>query len=443
MKKVLIFGAGLVTRPPIRYLLKQGFAVTVATRTVSKAEKTIDGHPNGSAVAFDVSSPDTATRLNALVQEHDLTISLLPYAYHVMVAKACISHKKPMVTTSYVSDAMKALHQEAKDAGVLILNEIGVDPGIDHMSAMQIIDAIKEKGGSVERFSSCCGGLPAPKANNNPFGYKFSWSPRGVVLAGKNSGKFIKDSKEVNIAGAELFKHHWPMNVDELGELEYYTNRNSVPYIELYKLQGIKTIFRGTIRNPGWCDTWAKIIDLEMADDTVWENSSNLTYADFMRRLIKKENTADIREAVAVELKIAKDAEELNKLEWLGLFSDEIIPLESISPIDVLVHRLLEKLEYKDGEPDMIVLQHEFTATYPDKKENITSTLVCYGEPDGDTSMAKTVGLPAAIATRMILEGKIKLHGVRIPVYPEIYNPVLEELENYDVKFVEKTEDVV
>ena len=434
MKKVLVLGAGLVSRPLVRYLLDHNIKVVVASRTVSKAEKLLDGHPNGEAKKFDiVNEPEL---LEKLIPEVDLAISLLPYIYHVKVAEACLKYKKDMVTTSYVSDAMQALDKIAKEENLLILNEIGVDPGIDHMSAMKIIHQVQNNKGKVTSFRSYCGGLPAPDANNKPFGYKFSWSPKGVLMAGKNSGKYLEDGKEVFIPGEELFDHHYTMNIDTVGELEAYPNRNSLPYIEKYGLEGINTMFRGTFRYKGWCKTLKKIAEMGLLKDEKMENLSGITFKEFTSRLtgIKPDN---LKTDLASRLGVEEDSLVINNLEWLGLFGDHKLP-EAHTPLDILVAVMLEKLQYDKGERDMIVLYHEFMAEYPHKKEKITSTLIDYGIPNGDSSMARTVSLPAAVATRFILEGKIKEKGVVIPVMPGIYEPVLEELERLDIVCKEK-----
>ena len=238
MKKVLILGAGMVVKPIVQYLLQKGYFVTVATRTKSKADKMINGHQNGASIAWTVDDEDT---LDKMIAEHDLAVSLLPYAYHVMVAKICIKHKKNMITTSYVKPEMQALDKEAKDAGIIILNELGLDPGIDHMSAMRIIDTVHNKGGKIEEFYSLCGALPAPEASDNPFRYKFSWSPKGVVMAGNNDGKYLKKGKEKYVPTEDLFKDTFKINFPEVGELEVYPNRDSLPYIEIYKIPETKT----------------------------------------------------------------------------------------------------------------------------------------------------------------------------------------------------------
>lgn len=437
-KKVLLLGAGLVSRPIVNYLLDKGFYVTVASRTLSKAERLVGNHPNGKAIAFDITKDKN---LDELVRESDLTVSLLPYTYHPVVAMSCIKNRKPMVTTSYVSDKMKQLDELAKKAGVILLNEIGVDPGIDHMSAMKIIDEVKSKGGKIISFKSYCGGLPAPEANTNPWGYKFSWSPKGVLLAAKNSARYMVDGKIVEVPGNEkLFEDYHVLHFDEIGDYEAYPNRNALVYIDLYKLDDIKTMYRGTLRNLGWCETWQIIHKMNFLDDTPI-NTTDMTYSDFIKKLLGNTSTLPAKEVFARHFNLPLDSHIVYKFEWLSLFSDEKIPYKEISPIDLLANKLKEKCVYKEGERDMIILHHQFIAQYKDgKKEKILSTMIDFGIPNGDTSMARTVSLPAAIASRFILEGKIKLTGVHIPVYPEIYKPVLEELENLNIKMKESVE---
>ena len=436
MKKILVLGAGLVSGPLVHYLLDQDeFEVTVASRTVEKAQALVGDAANGIAKRVDVSDEES---LENLIAQADLSISLLPYVYHPLVAKLCVKHKKQMVTASYVKDEMRALDEDAKRAGVILLNEIGVDPGIDHMSAMKVIDHIRNNGGELVSFSSYCGGLPAPDANDNPFGYKFSWSPRGVVLAGKNPARFLKDGEIVDIPGEELFANHWPVEIEGFGTLEGYPNRDSLPYIDTYGIQGVKTMFRGTLRYPGWCETLKKISELGLLDETERDDLEGLSLAQVTAKLIG--SSGDLKADVAAHLQIDAGSFVISNLEWLGLFSDDPIPAGAKSPLDVLAGRMLEKMQYAPGERDMLIMQHEFVAKYPDRTEKTTSTMIDYGIPHGDTSMSRTVGLPAAIATRLILEGKIALTGVQVPVMPEIYEPVLAELESMGIKFTEKTE---
>jgi saccharopine dehydrogenase (NADP+, L-glutamate forming)/spermidine synthase len=442
MKSVLVLGAGLVTRPLVRYLLNHDFRVTVASRTVSKARDLIGGHPSGTAT--DLLADDTA-KLDKLVAAHDLSVSLLPAPLHPVVAEMCIKHGKQMVTTSYVSPKMKDLDAAARKAGTMILNEIGVDPGIDHMSAMRIIDDVKKRGGKIVSFRSYCGGLPAAEANTNPWGYKFSWSPRGVCTAGKNSALFLKDGKEVRIPGPDLFTQTEPVEVEGVGSLVGYPNRDSLGYMDLYGLRGIETMFRGTLRYPGWCETLKKVVDLGLLDETPITYPAGTTFAQYTGKLLKKPATGNLRKDVAAQLNLPEKSPILDRFEWLGLFSSEPIPVtgKPTTVLDILALRMADKMAYAKGERDLLVMQHQFIARFPDgKQEHITSTMVDYGEPNGDTSMARTVTLPAAIGTRMILTGRIHKPGVHIPVTPDIYNPVLDELATLNIKCVEKTKRV-
>jgi len=426
MKKILVLGAGLVSRPLVRYLLdRPGFFVTVASRTVSKAEKLVDGHERGKALPLDVADRGALAKL---IAEHDLAISLLPYVHHVTVAELCIEHKKQMVTTSYVSEPMKALDGRAREAGIIVLNEIGLDPGIDHMSAMKIIHKIQKAGGKVTRFFSYCGGLPAPEADTNPWGYKFSWSPRGVVLAGRNSARFLEDGKIVEVPGPELFGRYWPVYARGYGELEAYLNRDAIPYIETYGLRGVRNMLRGTLRNRGWCFTMKKLADLDYFS-LEERDFTKMTVADVTRRLAGAEGGGEVKEKVAEAMGVNIYTDAVHRMEWLGLFDDRPVPEEAKSSIDVLAALMQEKLLYEENERDLCVMQHEFEAEYPDgRREETISTLVDFGIPGGDSSMARTVSLPAAIAARMVLEGKITEKGVLIPVSPAIYEPILEEL---------------
>jgi len=442
MKKVVVFGAGLVVNAHVHYLLDHGYQVTVASRTLSKAQDIVAGHPNGRAVAFDIEK-EGDTRLDEIVREHDLAVSLLPFVYHPRVARSALRFGKHMVTTSYVKDEMHALDGEAREKGVVLLNEIGVDPGIDHMTAMKVIHRVQAGGGRVTRFTSYCGGLPAPEANDNPFGYKFSWSPRGVLLAGRNAARYRQDGDLVEIPGPELFHHYWCVPIEVEGRVipfEGYPNRDSLPYADLYGIPETRTMFRGTLRNQGWCPTLKKVAELGLLEETPME-LAGLTYAEFMGRLIGKKGPAT-RADVGAYLGLHSTSFILGNLEWLGLFSDESLPAGCRSPLDVMTANMLARMQYAPGERDMLILQHQFLAEYPDHKEKITSTMIDFGIPHGDTSMNRTVGLPAAIGVRMILEGQIRTPGVLIPVTPEIYEPVLEELERLGIHFQEKVERV-
>lgn len=435
-KRVLVLGAGMVSRPLVRYLLDNGFNVVMASRTVSKAEKIIDEHPNGKAVSFNVTDDEL---LEKLVKDCDVAVSLLPYTYHVKVAKRCIKYRKHLVTTSYVSDEMKALDEDAKKADILLLNECGLDPGIDHMSAMRVIHDVENKGGKITSFKSTTGALPSFEANNNPFGYKFSWSPRGVLLASKNSAKWLEQGIEIDVPGEKLFETYYLQDVEGVGTFENYPNRNSIPYKEIYGLKDAETVYRGTFRITGWCETIRNIVKLGWLNDKPLKDFSGKTYADVTRRLIKAKSEDSLQKATAKFLGLKEYSAVIKRLKWLGLFDNIPLPEDRDNPLDYLNVLTLNKMALGTDERDMIVMHHEFIAEYSNKKEYITSTLLEFGIPNGDSAISRTVALPAAIAVKMISNNKIKLTGVHIPVSPDIYNPILNELEEIGIKFSEKS----
>jgi saccharopine dehydrogenase-like NADP-dependent oxidoreductase len=442
MKRVVVFGAGLVVRAHVRYLLDHGFHVTVASRTVSKAEDILDGHANGTPMAFDVTvEPE---KLEEIVAEHDLAVSLLPWQFHPQVARACLNQGRHMVTTSYVKEEMAALDTEAKENGVILFNELGVDPGIDHMTAMQVIDRVQGEGGEVTTFQSYCGGLPAPEANDNPFGYKFSWSPRGVLLAGLNDARYRRDGREVNVPGRELFDHRWQVPVEVEGKsitFVGYPNRDSMPYREYYGIDPADTMFRGTLRFPHWCAAMKQIARVGWLGTDDLDGLEGRSFADLTARLIGAGSVKGLSAAVAHHLDVDARGPEISCMEWVGLFSADKLPGPK-APVDILTARMLDKMSYNEGERDMLVLQHTFIAAYPDRKERITSTMVDFGIPGGDSSMNRTVGLPAAVGARFILEGRFTKPGVIVPVMPELYEPALAELERLGIHFSETSEVV-
>jgi saccharopine dehydrogenase-like NADP-dependent oxidoreductase len=435
MKRVLILGAGMVVKPIVTYLLDKGYAVTVATRTKSKADAMIGGHPNGSSVAWTV---EQEAELDGMIESHDLTVSLLPYLHHLLVARKCIKLKKNMVTTSYVKPEMRALDSEARKADIIILNELGLDPGIDHMSAMRIIDHIHGKGGQVEEFYSFCGALVAPEVEENPFHYKFSWAPKGVVMAGNNDGKYLRNGEVLYIPTEGLFKDPLKVPFPGVGTLDVYPNRDSLPYIELYGIPEANTIFRGTFRYEGWCEIIDTLKRLKLIDyDKV--DMNGLTYAGFIARQIGAANGSDIRSKVAQTLGMKVDDRPLVAMEWLGLFAEEPMNRTEDSPFEVVSDLMIAKMMILPDERDMVVMMHTFVAAYPGgTKEVIKSRMLDFGTPGGDTSVARTVALPAACGVEMILEGKIHAKGVHIPVIPEIYNPILDSLEKMDIRMEEQ-----
>jgi saccharopine dehydrogenase-like NADP-dependent oxidoreductase len=434
MKRVLVLGAGLVSRPLIHYLTEQeGIELTVASRTVAKAEAMVAGRPRGRAVALNVKD---GAALDAIVAEHDLAVSLLPATEHPEVARLCLKHGKHMATTSYISPAMRELDADVREAGLTFVNECGVDPGIDHMSAMRVIHGAEARGGKVTGFRSYCGGLPAPEANTNPIGYKFSWAPRGVLVAATNPACYLKDGKTVEVPGTELFAAPEIVEVPGAGTFEGYPNRDSLGYIGMYGLEGIRAMFRGTLRNLGHCETWYQWVRLGLFDQTLRGDLAGLTFKRFMQGFVA--GAGNLKKAIADKLELPESHPAVEKLEWLGLFNDSPVGVTEGGNVDILAARMLEKCPFKDGERDMIALQHEFDIEYPDRTEKVYSTLVDFGVPGGDSAMARTVSLPVAIATRMIVEGSIAERGVIAPVKPDVYNPILDELASMGIECVER-----
>jgi len=423
MQNILILGAGLVAKPMVRYLLSKHYHVTVASNTPDRALQMISNHPNGNSVYWEATDE---AGLAGLISVHDLTVSLLPYVFHVMVARHCIKYRKNMVTTSYVKPEMKALDQQARDAGIIILNEIGLDPGIDHMSAMRIIDSIHAKEGAVLEFYSICGALPAPESADNPFKYKFSWSPKGVVMAGNNDAVFLRHGQMVSIPTKDLFKNPFKVNFPGVGLLDVYPNRDSIAYKEIYGIPEAQTMYRGTFRYQGWCETLDVIKQLNLITCDKYD-MTGMTYADMVARELPDPKI------------LSSNTYALQAMKWLGLFDDIPMNRGIDCTFEVTSDLMISKMNLGYEERDMVALQHTFLAGYSDgRKEVIRSRMLDYGSPSTDTSIARTVALPAAIGVEMILTGKITEKGVHIPVIPGIYNPVLDQLETMGIRMIEE-----
>ena len=435
MKKVLIIGAGMVAKPIVNYLLNNNIYVNLADLYVDKAKELIAENPNGKAIEFSI---DNNELLNKLVSENDLTVSLLPYKFHVQVAKACIKHKKNMLTTSYVSPEMFSLSEEAKKADILILSELGLDPGIDHMSAMRIIDGIHEKGGKVIDFYSITGALPAREAVNTPFAYKFSWSPKGVILASNNSAEYLKDGKKVNISSANLFKDTFMYNFPEVGILEAYPNRNSTDYAEIYGIPEAKTVFRGTFRYEGWCRILDKIKSMNLITDKKYDFTGK-TYREFIEMMLNDDSTLSTKAKIAKHFGTDDNELTINALKFIDLFADEDMGYGKTTPFEITSDRMIAKMLLPADANDMVAMQHVFLAEYPDgRREVIKSRLLEFGNLKTATAIAKTVALPAAIGVKNILTGKINMKGVHRPIHPNLYNTILDELETFGIKMIEE-----
>lgn len=444
MKKILILGAGLSASSLIKYLLDHSteydWRLRIGDLSEEIARKKINGHPNGEAFHFDVANEE---QCNTEVAKADIVVSMLPASLHFTVAKACVEHSKDMVTASYVSKEIMALNEQAKEKGILILNEIGVDPGIDHMSAMKVIDEIRSKGGEIMEFYSSTGGLVAPKYDNNPWNYKFTWNPRNVVLAGQGSTMFIKKGKYKYIPYHKLFNRIMRTNVLSYGEFEVYPNRDSLKYREIYGLDDIPSMFRGTMRRPGFARAWNVFVQLGCTDDSYFiEDSENMTYREFINTFLRFETEVTVESKLAHYLGIDEDSEVMYKLRWLGVFTDTIIGLKMATPAEILQHILLQKWVLDEDDKDMIVMQHRFIAKIDGKEKQIYSSMVIEGSDQTHTAMSKTVGFPVAIATKLILNGEIDTKGVKIPIDKFIYEPVLNELEGLGIRFIEEESDL-
>ncbi|KAL7948607.1 saccharopine dehydrogenase [Trichoderma barbatum] len=443
-QRALMLGSGFVTRPTLDVLSDAGVEVSVACRTLESAKKLSEGVKLATAISLDVND-DKA--LDAAVAQHDLVISLIPYTYHAAVIKSAIRNKKNVVTTSYVSPAMMELDQQAKDAGITVMNEIGLDPGIDHLSAVDTITNVHAAGGRVLSFKSFCGGLPAPEDSDNPLGYKFSWSSRGVLLALRNAATFYEDGKLVEVAGPDLMATAKPYHIYPGYAFVAYPNRDSSIYKERYNIPEAQTIIRGTLRYGGFPEFIKVLVDTGFLSDEEQDYFKQpIPWKEATQKLLNAPSSSEADLVAAVSSKATfKDAEEkarlISGLKWIGIFSDANITPRG-NPLDTLCATLEEKMQYEEGERDFVMLQHKFEIENKDgSRETRTSTLADYGAPIGTggyTSMAKLVGVPCGIAAKQILDGTLSEKGVIAPMTPEINNPLIKELAKYGIAFKEK-----
>jgi len=440
MKKILVIGAGRSAVTLIKYLLDNSSAnnwqVTVADFSIEFAEQAVGNHNNGKATFFNVT--DEKQR-ESEIENADIVISMLPASLHITVAKDCVRLGKNLVTASYVSPEIAELDEAAKQAGILLLNEIGLDPGIDHMSAMQVIDEIKENGGELTSFKSFCGGLVHPDYDNNPWNYKFTWNPRNVVLAGQGTAQYIENGDYKYIPYTSLFERTEHMEVLDAGEFEGYANRDSLSYRKSYGLDDIPTLFRGTLRRKGYSEAWNIFVKLGMTDDTYkLENSASITNREFINMFLSFDDALTVEEKLCKQFGLTTDSVIFQKIAWLSTFSENKVGIENASPAQILQKICEEKWTLGSVEKDMIVMQHQFEYVQNGEQKKLNSSLLVFGDDPRYTSMAKTVGLPVAIATKLILSGAIKSTGVKIPTTKDIYVPVLKELEENGINFVEE-----
>ena len=439
MKHILIIGAGRSSTALINYLIKtaedQAWKVTVADSDINIA-KTKTAHSDAAeGVRLDVN--DTTVR-QELIKDKDIIVSLLPAFLHPIVAKDCLLFSKHLVTASYLNEEIRSMEAEAISKGLLFMGEMGLDPGIDHMSAMKTINEIKEHGGTLSAFYSYTGGLIAPESDDNPWSYKFTWNPRNVVLAGQGTAQYLNNGRIKYIPYNRLFSERKVIQVPELGPYDVYANRDSLPYRKLYGIDDIPTILRGTIRANGYCDAWNTLVRIGLTDDSYDLDLSTIkTYRQLVESFILG-TYSDVKTGVANFLGLSVDDEIIRKLEWTELFSDRPIRLEKATPAQALEDLLLDKWALKKEDKDMIIMQHQFEYELDGVQKKIVSSMVTKGEDSVNTSMAKTVGLPVAILVKLILLGKITLTGVHIPVMAEVYNPVLDELKDYGIDFIDE-----
>jgi saccharopine dehydrogenase-like NADP-dependent oxidoreductase len=444
MKKILLLGAGRSASTLIDYLLNicEAKSWSLAIGDVDPSIAAAKAGGKARTFAFDVSNGE---QLNTEISGVDLVISMLPARFHQLVAEACLKHSKHLVTASYVTDEMKALHEEVQKKGLVFLNECGLDPGIDHMSAMAVIDRIRDRGCELIGFESFTGGLLATDNNSdNPWHYKFTWNPRNVVLAGQGYVKFIQQGRYKYIPYQRLFRRTEIIHIPGYGHFEGYANRDSLKYLDVYSLRGIETLYRGTLRRPGFCKAWDVFVQLGATDDSYeLENLSGMTHRDFTNSFLFYNPHDSVELKLAQYMNLDMESEEMYKIKWLGMFSDEPIGLEKGTPAQVLEHILKKKWSLDESDKDMIVMWHKFN--YKDKsgvEHEEHATMVSIGENSTHTGMSKSVGLPLGIATKLILEGEIRKPGVLIPIHKEIYAPILEELADFGFDFIEEKIDL-
>ncbi len=441
MKNILIFGAGRSSSSLIKYLLdsanKENWFITVLDSDLKSAQEKVGKHPNAECFAIDASNQEIRLKY---IKDADIVISMLPAFLHIKILKDAIDCGVHVITPSYVTDEIKSLDQAAKSKDVVILNEMGLDPGIDHMSAKKIIDEITDKGGKLTGFESYTGGLVAPESDNNPWNYKFTWNPRNVVLAGQGgAAKFIQEGKYKYIPYNKLFRRTEIIDIDSYGKFEGYPNRDSLRYRSVYGLENIPTMFRGTLRKVGFCRAWNVFVQLGLTDDSyIIEGSEKMTNRDFINSFLGYNPHDSVELKLRHYLGIEQDDYVWEKLIWLGIFNDTKIGLKNATPAQMLQKILENKWSLSPNDKDMIVMWHKFNFVLDNKLKEINSHMVYIGKDDQFTAMSDTVGIPVGIAAKMLLNNKIKSRGVLLPIYKDIYNPVLKELEDYGIRFKEK-----
>lgn len=444
MKTILLFGSGRSATSLIKYLIDRTeelqYTLLIADQSIDSIQQKIANNPNTKAFALDIHNEEERANL---IQQADVVISMMPAFLHPIIAKDCLKYKKHLVTASYISKELTEMNEEVKANGLVFMNECGLDPGIDHMSAMKVLDEIREKGGNPVHFESFCGGLVAPESDDNVWNYKFSWNPRNVVVAGQGgAAKFLQQGTYKYIPYHRLFKRTEFLDVEGYGRFEAYANRDSLSYREAYGLQKAHTIYRGTMRRVGYSRAWNMLIQLGVTDDTYTiEDSENMTYREFINSFLYYHPTDSVEVKFRLTLNIEQDDTVWDKFLELDLFSNEKrVELKNATPAQIMEKILSEKWQLQPNDKDMIVMYHKFGYDMPGELETkqIDATMVCIGDDSIHTAMAKTVGLPVGIVALQILKGEITSPGVQMPIQKEVYDPVLKELETFGIVFHEK-----
>ncbi len=433
---MVILGAGRSSTHLIQHLLENAASwrihVRVGDGILAVADEKVRGHEHGSVFEFDAQNVEMMDRE---VAQSDLVISMLPAFMHPTVAKLCLKHYKHLITPSYVSPEMMAMNDEAVGKGLIFINELGVDPGIDHMSAMQIIDDLRSKGANIQGFYSLCGGLIAPKSDNNPWKYKVTWNPRNIVLAGAGGlAHFREEGREKLIPYGRLYSELMSIDIPGYGSFDGYANRDSMAYEKLYNLEGIPTLYRGTLRRPGFSQAWSHLVNWGMTDDQKVMNWEGMSMMDFTQTFLPRDSAKWIQETVSKE--------ELFKLQWLGLWDITPVPIEKGTPAQVIQKLIEERWELSPNDCDMLVMCHLFDYELEGKKYRLQSNMVMEGEDASNTAMSATVGLPMAMSVPYILNGIWEDRGVIIPVRRHIYQALLAELKTKGIEFHEQINEI-
>lgn len=440
MKHLLIIGAGRSAQALITYVLEQGrtenWQVVVADQDRKLAEEAVAGVEFARAAQLNI---ENVSERESLIKSADVVASLLPAFLHIKVARDCLKFNKHLVTASYNSPEMKALDEEVKAAGLVFMGEMGLDPGIDHMSAMRVIDDIRAEGGVIEAFHSYAGGLVAPESDTNPWHYKFTWNPRNVILAGQGTAQYIQKGRLKYLPYHRLFDTYRVVDVQDFGPYEMYPNRDSLLYRKLYDLEDIPTLVRGTLRHRGFCDAWNIFVQLGLTDDTFPViHSDRITYRQFITAFVDGATEENVEHRLCELMGISMESELMQKIEWTGIFEKQAIDMDMATPAQILEQLLLPKWKMEPDDRDMILMQHEFTCRQNGKTTQRISTMRAEGKNARETAMSRLVGLPVGIFIKLLLTEKVDLKGVHIPVMPSIYRPVLDELDRLGVRFKEK-----